>query len=215
MRFNPESITVESIREDDRYGGIRVHIVAFLGNARDRIQIDVGFGDAVTPGPVALLYPTFLPTLPAPNLTAYPIETVVAEKWEAAVSLGETNTRLKDVMDLDELAGSESFDGATVQEAIRRTFERRQTRLDPDAAALTSTYRSDPERQALWAAARKRYERATAPERFEDAMTRVIVRRPTMSRRCRRPVIRRPVGSGTARVGPLTTRRGHEQTNHR
>jgi hypothetical protein len=174
VRFDPESVTVESIREDDRYGGIRVHLDAYLGQARDRIQIDVGFGDAVTPGPVALTYPTFLPALPAPDLAVYPIQTVVAEKWEATISLGETNSRLKDVIDLDELAGSESFDGAILQQAIRRTFERRQTPLDPKASALGAPYRSDPDRQTLWAAARKRYERDSAPERFENAMTRVI-----------------------------------------
>lgn len=174
VRFDHESITVESIREDDRYGGIRVHLDAYLGQARDRIQIDVGFGDAVTPGPVALTYPTFLPALPAPDLTVYPIETVVAEKWEATISLGDANTRLKDVIDLDELAGSEPFDGTILQQAIRRTFERRKTALDTEATALGMPYRSDPERQTLWAAARKRYERKSAPERFESAMTRVI-----------------------------------------
>jgi hypothetical protein len=136
VRFDPEGVTVESIREDDRYGGIRVHLDAYLGQARDRIQIDVGFGDAVTPGPVALTYPTFLAALPAPDLAVYPIQTVVAEKWEATISLGETNSRLKDVIDLDELAGSESFDGAILQQAIRRTFQRRQTPLDPKASAL-------------------------------------------------------------------------------
>ena len=174
VRFDRQSVTVESIREDDRYGGIRVHLDAYLGKARDRIQIDVGFGDAVTPGPVALTYPTFLPALPAPDLTVDPIESVVAEKWEATISLGDANSRLKDVIDLDELAGSESFDGAILQQAIRRTFERRGTQLDPKATALGATYRGDPDRQTLWAAARKRYERDSAPERFEHAMTRVI-----------------------------------------
>jgi hypothetical protein len=128
----------------------------------------------VTPGPVALTYPTFLQTLPAPDLTVYPIESVVAEKWEATISLGDANSRLKDVIDLDELAGSESFDGAILQHAIRRTFERRRTQLDPKATALSATYRDDPDRQTLWAAARKRYERDSAPERFEQAMRRVI-----------------------------------------
>ena len=121
VRFSSERIVVESIREDDRYGGIRVHLDAYLGKARDRIQIDVGFGDAVTPGPVALTYPTFLPTLPAPDLTVYPIATVVAEKWEATNSLGDANSRLKDVMDMDELAGSDAFDrdSRTVRAASR------------------------------------------------------------------------------------------------
>ena len=88
VRFDPESVSVESIREDDRYGGLRVHLDAYLGKARDRIQIDVGFGDAVTPGPVVLTYPTFLTALPAPDLTVYPIESVVAEKWEATYQPG-------------------------------------------------------------------------------------------------------------------------------
>lgn len=78
------------------------------------------------------------------------------------------------MIDLDELAGSESFDGAILQQAIRRTFERRGTQLDPRATALSATYRDDPDRQTLWAAARKRYERDSAPERFENAMARVI-----------------------------------------
>jgi len=77
-------------------------------------------------------------------------------------------------MDLDELGGSESFDGTILQQAVRRTFERRGTPLDPKATALSVTYRVDSDRQTLWAAARKRYERDRAPERFADAMTRVI-----------------------------------------
>ncbi len=173
-RFDPDSITVESIREDDRYGGIRVHMDAYLEKAHDRIQIDIGFGDAVTPEPVALRYPTFLDAMPAPNLTVYPLPTVIAEKWEATISLGEANTRLKDVMDLDELAGTEAFDGPVVHEAITRTFERRHTPLDPDARALSDAYRNDRERQNLWAAARRRYERDRAPEEFAVAMSRVI-----------------------------------------
>lgn len=174
VRFDPDGINVDSIREDDRYGGIRVHVEAYLDKAHDRIQIDIGFGDAVTPEPAGLTYPTMLATTPAPQLKVYPLETVVAEKWEATVSLGETNTRLKDVIDLDELAGSEVFDGAVVQEAITRTFERRRTRLDPETLVLTALYREGAGRQSLWAAARRRYEREGAPERFAVAMERVI-----------------------------------------
>ncbi len=129
VRSEPDSVTVETIREEDRYGGIRIHLVAQLEGAKDRIQIDIGFGDAVTPGPLPLAYPTFLSDLPAPDLRAYPVETVVAEKWEATVSLGEANSRMKDLIDLDEIAGSVAFDGSVLQEAIRRTFERRRTEL--------------------------------------------------------------------------------------
>lgn len=112
--------------------------------------------------------------MPAPDLFAYPLETVIAEKWEATVSLGEANTRLKDVIDLEDLVRRESFDGAAIQKAIRRTFERRQTPLDVDAAALTRAYCEDRERQSLWAAARKRLQRPEAPESFADAISRVL-----------------------------------------
>jgi len=174
VRFDADSIAIEAIREDDRYGGIRVHIEAYLAKAHDRIQIDIGFGDAVTPGPVQMMYPTFLDTTPAPDLSVYPLETVIAEKWEATVSLGEANTRLKDVIDLEDLCRRESFDGAAIQTAIRRTFERRQTPLDVNATALTQAYREDRERQSLWAAARKRLQRSDAPASFAEAMTRVL-----------------------------------------
>jgi hypothetical protein len=174
VAFDHASMTLDQIREDDRYGGIRVHLDAYLGKARDRIQIDIGFGDAVTPGPVALIYPSFLPGLPTPNLNAYPTATVVAEKWEATISLGEANTRLKDIMDLDELAGTEPFDGAMMQRALQSTFERRRTRVDAGSTALTEGFRLDRDRQTLWSAARKRYERDRAPELFSEAMIRVI-----------------------------------------
>ncbi len=172
--FNPDSVAVQTIREADRYGGIRVQIDGFLEKAHDRIQIDIGFGDAVTPEPVALQYPTLLASVPAPILAVYPLPTVVAEKWEATISLGETNSRLKDVIDLDELAGTEAFDGAVIHEAVRRTFERRQTPLDRNATALSDTYLNDRERQALWTATRRRYQRDRAPEQFAVAMSRVI-----------------------------------------
>jgi len=174
VRFDPDSIAIEAIRGDDRYGGVRVHIDAYLGRAHDRIQVDIGFGDAVTPGPVALKYPTLLDTVPAPDLTAYPIETVIAEKWEATVSLAEANSRLKDVIDLEHLARNEPFDGGVIANAIRRTFERRGTPLDLNATVFTAPYRENGERQTLWAAARKRLKRTDGSERFADAITFIL-----------------------------------------
>lgn len=174
VRFDPERIAVAMIREEDRYGGIRAHVDAYLGKARDRIQIDVGFGDAVTPGPVTLRFPTLIDGVAAPDLAAYPIESVVAEKWEATISLGEANSRLKDLIDIDELAGTDPFDGSVLREAIRRTFERRRTHLDPNSRVLGDAYRLDPQRQALWTAARRRYRREQAPERLSEVMVRVL-----------------------------------------
>ena len=87
-----DSVTAKPIREEAVYGGIRVNIEARLGNVRINIRSDVGFGDAVTPEPQAVEFPALL-DFPAPQLRSYPIYTVVAEKLEALVLLGEANSR--------------------------------------------------------------------------------------------------------------------------
>ncbi len=104
MSFDPASIVIDPIREDARYGGLRVRLVARLGNARTTVQLDVGYGDAVTPGPEEADYPTLLEGQPAPRLRVYPRASVVAEKLAAIVSLGMANPRLKDDVALRALA---------------------------------------------------------------------------------------------------------------
>lgn len=100
MIFDATSIMVEEIREEARYGGLRVRLVGNLGKARSTVQLDVGYGDAVTPGPEEAVYPTMLDDQSAPRLKVYPRATVVAEKLEAIVSLGMTNSRMKDFFDI-------------------------------------------------------------------------------------------------------------------
>jgi hypothetical protein len=96
IRFQAETVRAEEIRKDANYGGIRVALVGILAGARCPVQVDVGFGDAVTPAPETVDYPSMLPALPAPTLRAYPRYTVVAEKLEALVVLGIANSRMKD-----------------------------------------------------------------------------------------------------------------------
>ncbi len=103
IQFDPESVKVDRIREDQEYEGIRVPLLGYLENARLPVQIDIGFGDAVTPAPVETSFPTLL-DFPAPSLFSYPRETVVAEKFEALVKLGIANTRMKDFHDLRALS---------------------------------------------------------------------------------------------------------------
>lgn len=132
LTFAADAIRAGPIKEGDEYQGIRIHIDARLGNARIRLQIDVGFGDAVTPAPQAVSYPTLL-EFPAPRLLAYPRETVVAEKFQAMTVLGIANSRMKDFYDLWTLARQFSFEGATLSAAIEATFDRRKTPLPTDA----------------------------------------------------------------------------------
>ncbi len=124
--FDLDDLTVEALREDEEYAGLRANFTARLGSARVRLQVDVGTGDAVWPAPREMIYPTLL-AFPAPSLLAYAPETVVAEKLDAMVVFGIANSRIKDYFDLHYLARKFSFDGSQLAEAIRRTFERRQT----------------------------------------------------------------------------------------
>ena len=149
--FDPASVTVDEIRKEAGYGGVRVIIAGDLAKARCKTQIDVGFGDAVTPGPVDSVYPVLLDDMPAPRLRAYPTYTVIAEKLHAIALLGMTNSRLKDYFDVSVLLERETLDVDLLAQAIRATFERRAMAV-PAAlpAGLTDEFAHDPSRQALW-----------------------------------------------------------------
>ena len=126
LRFDPDTVTAERIAEDADYEGVRVSFTAYLERAKIPIQIDIGFGDAVTPPPVENNYPTLLGST-APRLLTYPRKTVVAEKLEAMVKLGIANSRMKDFYDMEVLSRTFSFGGKSLREAIHNTFERRGT----------------------------------------------------------------------------------------
>ena len=152
LDFQADDVQAEQIKEDDVYQGVRVRLEALLGNARIPLQIDVGFGDAITPGPVDISYPTLL-DFPAPQLKSYPRETVVAEKFHAMVQLGMANSRMKDFYDVWTLANQYEFDGLTLQDAIRATFARRETAIPTEVPiALKPEFAADRGKHAQWAA---------------------------------------------------------------
>lgn len=133
VAFDVDGIEATPIREDLEYGGVRVRTCATIAAARIPIQVDVGFGDAITPGAVEIDYPTLLDA-PAPHLHAYPIETVVAEKLHALVTRGITNSRLKDFYDLWLISESFELERTPLAAAIRQTFARRNTELPQEEA---------------------------------------------------------------------------------
>jgi len=152
LKFLPETVRAESIREDEEYEGVRVHLEARLAAARIKVQIDVGFGDVVTPAPMETEYPVLF-DFPAPRLRTYPRETVVAEKFEAMVKLGIANSRMKDFYDLWVIARSFEFDGTLLSQAIRATFERRGTALPTEVPlALSEEFSDDPGKKTQWVA---------------------------------------------------------------
>jgi len=150
ITFDLESMTVEDIRAEEAYTGVRIRFEAHLDQARIPIQIDIGFGDAVTPPAVRERYPTLLDHEP-PRIFAYPRETVVAEKLEAMIALGVTNSRMRDFYDVHILASLFAFDGQMLARAVRATFDRRGTPFsDAEPIVLTREFLGAPERQTLW-----------------------------------------------------------------
>jgi hypothetical protein len=117
------------------------------------LQIDVGFGDAVTPEPQTVAYPTLLKDFQGPTLRVYPVYTVIAEKYQAMVMLGQANSRMKDFYDLAVIARRTELDGATLATAIAATFARRKTSLPTERPlALTSQFSKAPAKLRQWQA---------------------------------------------------------------
>jgi hypothetical protein len=150
--FRGETIRVREIREANNYGGRRVTLEARLGKIKIPLQIDIGFGDAVTPEAQREKFPTLLDFSP-PILLTYARETSIAEKFEAIVSLGLTNSRMKDYYDIWLLSQQFDFDGAIMMRAIKATFNRRRTMLPKDIPiGLSKEIVSDAGKQSQWQA---------------------------------------------------------------
>lgn len=140
------------IREDQRYGGVRISVKVTLAGAIVPAQVDIGFGDAITPDPVELNWRDLL-NFPEARLLTYPPEAVIAEKVHAAVELGMANTRMKDFYDLDWLCENMVFDQDVLGSAIRATFLRRSTTLPTEApVAFTQPFGNDPTKAMQWSA---------------------------------------------------------------
>jgi len=128
-----------AIREDNLYGGVRIKLIARLGNIRIPVQVDVGFGDAITPEARREEWPGVL-DFPPVSLLAYCPETTIAEKLHAAVVLATANSRMKDFFDLHWLCRHKSFHGDLLREAVEATFRRRSTAI-PKARVMSGARR--------------------------------------------------------------------------
>lgn len=135
VTFDRASIRAEEIRKEANYSGMRVILAAYLDGARSVVQVDVGFGDAVTPAPEVADYPVLLHEFPNPRLRIYPRYTVVAEKLDAIISLGMTNTRMKDYFDIWMILRKSELDPEVLRSALMATVKRRST-LMPEKLPL-------------------------------------------------------------------------------
>lgn len=156
LEFDPDSIRINDVREEQNYPGKRIRLVTKLGNAVIPLQIDIGYGDPVTAGPETIKYPTLL-NLPAPEILAYTRETLIAEKLQAMVALGRANSRMRDYSDILMLSREFPFDGRVLSAAIQATFQRRGTPLRADLPdGLSDQFADDAEKNRQWEAFRRR-----------------------------------------------------------
>ncbi len=148
--FDVPGLAVDLIREEHEYGGLRIKTDAAIAGTRVRVVIDIGFGDAIEPSAAEIDLPVLL-DLPAPRLRAYPRETVIAEKFQAMVVLGRTNSRMKDLYDIWLLSRAYEFTGGGLARAIAATFARRKTPVPADPPyALTRAFADDRAKQQQW-----------------------------------------------------------------
>lgn len=170
LTFDPESIQSERITEDADYEGIRIRFRGYLDSARVTLQVDIGFGDIIYPAPEESDLPVML-DFPAPRLLCYSRESAIAEKFEAMVKLGILNSRMKDFYDIWLLSRQFDFYGATLTEAVRLTFEKRETAMPTRIEAFENTFIHA--KQIQWAAFRQRIQQDHVPDSFHDIVSSV------------------------------------------
>lgn len=167
ISFHKDTVTATRITEDADYKGVRVLIRGNLGNIRLSIQIDIGFGDVIIPGPNKLEYPVLL-DFPPPELNGYTMESTIAEKFQAMVKLGLLNSRMKDFYDIWFLSRTFNFKGETLITAIEKTFEKRNTLLISEPMIFNPVFMKDDAKQSQWQGFIKKTKLTDVPASFEN-----------------------------------------------
>jgi len=171
VKFDPSSVGSERIKEDADYKGIRMKIDATLGQARKRLQMDIGFGDVVIPKAKKIEFPTLLEQLP-PKIKIYSLESIISEKFEAMFKLAMANSRMKDFYDVYTLSTNYSFLGSRLKKAIESTFIRRKTPFTENPLIFQKEFHSNRERQRQWTAFLRK-SRITTDASFNQIMERI------------------------------------------
>lgn len=150
LRYDLDSLEVDAITEFKDYHGVNVFVMAYLDRTKVPVSIDIGFGDIVYPGRVKMEFPILL-DMEVPEIYVYSISSVISEKFEAIVSLGDANSRYKDYYDIYLLADRYDLDGSELKEAVKETFEHRQTGYD-DIYVFTEAFLTSVLHKERWKA---------------------------------------------------------------
>jgi len=167
--FDPASVQGKIIKEEAGYEGVRINFLGFLRKAQIYMRLDVGFADVVTPDPETLEFPTILDDMSKPYIRTYPPETVIAEKFQALITLGIINSRMKDFYDLWFMAQTMEFDFHLLREAIFKTFNRRKTTVPEETPTAFSNEFAD-QKQVLWSSFLKKNQIKNTPIKLSDVI---------------------------------------------
>ncbi|HAM39651.1 MAG TPA: hypothetical protein DCP53_09710 [Elusimicrobia bacterium] len=172
VKFLKSSIESKRIKEDADYEGIRIKIDANLGQAKKKLQIDIGFGDKIVPQAETIKFPTLLDEN-SPIIKVYSVESIISEKFEAMIKLAMLNSRMKDFYDVYNLSKNHKFSAATLKEAIETTFQRRKTFLPDNPLIFQSEFQTDKTRQQQWFAFLNKSKLHDADQSFDKIMDRI------------------------------------------
>lgn len=173
LTFSIDTMTVENITEDAKYSGVRVKVRCLLGNAANVLNIDVGFGDVIVPKPIEMQFPCILDSEPAPDIYVYTMESIIAEKFHAMIKLGLMNSRMKDFCDIYTLSKVNNFEGAVLAEALRETFERRNTSFEKNPTIFNESFKENHDKRLQWNAFLKKSKIEGVPSDFGEVLLQI------------------------------------------
>ncbi len=169
IELNTSNIKAEEINENNSYHGVKVTFEAKLDSIRQIMHMDIGFGDVIIPTAQELSYPVLLDELPAPQIMAYSLESVVSEKFQAMIELSEVNSRYKDFYDVYKILTSQNLNVEVLEKAVMTTFENRNTPFQENHPLFSDSFAKDESRNTQW----KRFLKKIKQDeelKFEDVM---------------------------------------------
>jgi len=172
--FDESTVAGGLVIEKADYEGVRVQVKGNLGNTRITLQLDIGFGDVITPKANRIRYSSML-GFPEPVLLGYNKESTIAEKFEAMVKLGTLNSRMKDFYDIWLLSRQFDFECSMLSEAIARTFTNRHTDIPSGIESLVQALKNEASKESLWGGFLKRNRLDNAPSKFGEVLDDITV----------------------------------------
>lgn len=150
VSYDADTVDAEDITVNREYHGVRVSVVAHLDTARQRVSMDIGCGDVVTPAPQELAFPALIDTVPQAEIKAYSLETVVAEKFHAMIVLSLANSRMKDFFDVYRILVTDRVNDKILSDAVKSTFANRKTGYRENHPLFAEEFFASKDRQSFW-----------------------------------------------------------------